>query len=288
MAALAMTSRKELDSLTANPVPPFPMEDCRAGRLEAVRTWKRSKGGDINAQFRFEEWTPLQLACAEGDDTAVDVLLKAGADPNSYLGGRTRAAHSPLHIAARYGHDGVVRRLIDAGARVSEADAHGFTPAHLAAASGHAGVVEALLAGGADVAAKSARGATPFGLAKAAKLHEVAAVLEKATIASTEGSAARERLRSWLRKLGGEEFLPNFVLTGYDDIDFLAENGLSEADLEKIGVPAARMPGLCRKLLATWKIRDYATGGDEEEEDEEDEEDDDEGDDDDEEEDDED
>ena len=38
MAALAMTSRKELDSLTAKPVPPFPMEDCRAGRLEAVRT----------------------------------------------------------------------------------------------------------------------------------------------------------------------------------------------------------------------------------------------------------
>merc|ERR1719440_2294734 len=153
MAALAMTSRKELDSLTAKPVPPFPMEDCRAGRLEAVRTWKRSKGGDINAQFRFEEWTPLQLACAEGDERAVDVLLQADADPNSYLGGRTRAAHSPLHIAARYGH---------------------------------AGVVEALLAGGADVAAKSARGATPFGLAKAAKLHEVAAVLEKAPIASTE------------------------------------------------------------------------------------------------------
>ncbi len=280
MASLAMSSRKEFDSLTAKPVPPFPMEDCRAGNHEAVHAWKRSKGGDINAQFRFEEWTPLQLACAEGDDTAVDVLLKAGADPNSYLGGRTRAAHSPLHIAARYGHDGVVRRLIDAGARVSEADAHGFTPAHLAAASGHARVVEALLAGGADVAAKSNNGATPFALAKAAKLRDVEAALERATIAQTEGSKARERLRAWLAKLGGEKFLPDFVLKGYDDIDFLAENGLNEADLDKIGVDGP--PGLRKKLLGKWKISEYATGADEEEEEEEeeDEDDDDDGDDD--------
>ena len=82
MAARAMTSRKELDSLTAKPVPPFPMEDCRAGRLEAVRTWKRSKGGDINAQFRFEEWTPLQLACAEAWLALSNPPGSAPYDPN--------------------------------------------------------------------------------------------------------------------------------------------------------------------------------------------------------------
>ena len=271
-----MTSKKErFDSLTAKSVPPFPMEDCRAGKLETVRSWKRCKGGDINAPFRFEEWTPLQLACAEGDETAVDVLIAADADPNAYVAGTAKAFHSPLHLAARYGHDGVARRLIDAGARVDEADAHGFTPAHIAAASGHARVVEVLLAGGADVALASARGATPFDLAKAAKLRDVAAALEKATIARVEGDAARRALRAWLKKLGGEEFLPNFVLTGYDDLEFIAEKKLTEDDLARIGIPQQKMPGLCRKLLAAWKIDEFASGGggtdDEGDDDEEDE-----------------
>ena len=51
------------------------------------------------------------------------------------------------------------------------------------------------------------------------------------------------------------------MLKGYDDIDFLAENGLNDADLDKIGVDGP--PGLRKKLLGKWKISEYATGADE-------------------------
>ena len=72
-------------------------------------------------------------------------------------------------------------------------------------------------------------------------------------------------------KLGGEEFLPNFVLTGYDDIDFLAENGLSEADLDKIGVDAALSRALPETARDVEPHQPTRRAADEEEEDEEEE-----------------
>ena len=71
----------------------------------------------------------------------VDYWLSQGADAEGWNG-------IPLALAAEYGHDLVVERLLAAGAHVN--DRTRCPPLSLAALSGHDAVVARLLAAGAD------------------------------------------------------------------------------------------------------------------------------------------
>jgi hypothetical protein len=68
----------------------------------------------------------------------VRLLLDRGADVNSedYQG------HSPLFLAARAGHKGMVRLLLDRGADVNRAGYWGNPPLSLAVRTGHEGIVQ--------------------------------------------------------------------------------------------------------------------------------------------------
>lgn len=67
---------------------------------------------------------------------------------------------------------------------------------------------------------------------------------------------ARSRLRDWLTSLSMLYVLPSLVASGYDDIDFIASVGLSDADIDNLGVTA---PGHRRKLLHLYGIDKYAS-----------------------------
>ncbi|CAK9033755.1 unnamed protein product [Durusdinium trenchii] len=69
----------------------------------------------------------------------------------------------PLHIAARVGQDGIVRRLLRCGAEkhMPTQDQFRATPLHLAAAHGHHKVVEVLLDAKADPTVVDSRGLVP-------------------------------------------------------------------------------------------------------------------------------
>jgi ankyrin repeat protein len=86
--------------------------------------------------------TPLHAALASADGArqvaVVQVLLAAGADPNAHTrpgvatgafmrDARTRG-ETPLHRAAAFSGTRVLGMLLDAGARIDAADAHGDTP----------------------------------------------------------------------------------------------------------------------------------------------------------------
>ena len=62
---------------------PFPVNAARAGDLRAVTAWRQrcatTEANPVDARFPFDEWRPLQLACAEGDAAAVETILAAGA-----------------------------------------------------------------------------------------------------------------------------------------------------------------------------------------------------------------
>ena len=74
--------------------------------------------------------------------------------------------YTPLNLAARGGHLGVLEFLIKHGARVNLAEyKFGWTALHLAAARGHEAVVQSLLENGADPAARAKDGATALELA---------------------------------------------------------------------------------------------------------------------------
>ncbi len=100
----------------------------------------------------------LDRACIAGDEIGVEKLIKAGADPSGPRGYAVFHATDkiglepawPLYQAAYYGHPGVVRLLLQAGADPNLACGEGFTALTVAADKGHAEIVTILLAGGAD------------------------------------------------------------------------------------------------------------------------------------------
>ena len=71
--------------------------------------------------------TPLHLAALHGCPAALEVLLKAGSDPNA----RTVIGETALHCAARSGNEDVAKVLLRHGANKALTDEDGRTPAQL-------------------------------------------------------------------------------------------------------------------------------------------------------------
>lgn len=87
----------------------------------------------------FERYTNLFLAAEVGDDVMVNDLLVRHADPN-----QTVKTWSPLHVAAAYGHDSVVKTLLKYGAFANTKTEGRLTARELAEAHRHDEVVRLL------------------------------------------------------------------------------------------------------------------------------------------------
>lgn len=151
---------------------------CRTDLREAERCVKECKA-DANL-VGPDGFTALGLAVCRGDLELVDMLLRCGADPHKHS---TDATARPLWIASLFGFEPVVRRLVDAGAKINEES--GFlpeypTPLHIAAAQGHADTVATLLRAGASPGSRRHDGQTARMLASAQKHDKVEAVFKEA------------------------------------------------------------------------------------------------------------
>ncbi|XP_014647216.1 PREDICTED: transient receptor potential cation channel subfamily A member 1 [Ceratotherium simum simum] len=92
--------------------------------------------------------TPLHYACRQGVPVSVNNLL--GFNVSIYS--KSKDKKSPLHFAASYGRINTCQRLLQdmSDTRLlNEGDLHGMTPLHLAAKNGHDKVVQLLLKRGA-------------------------------------------------------------------------------------------------------------------------------------------
>ncbi|CAM9248363.1 unnamed protein product [Pylaiella littoralis] len=262
-------------------VPVFPYQETRRGEVVALRGWL-ARGGQINSPLLrsvAETWTPLTLACAEGDVALVRLLVETGgARASASVGTKVLASSAPLHVASRYGHAGVATVLLELGAVVDARDTIGMMPLHYAAGNGHLKTIEVLLGAGAGTSSsfsssssssssslsssESPGGATALDLAEMAGFHDAAALLRSRALAR-DGVARRRALGSWLGALGCKEFLGRFLKAGYDDLPFMAAQGLTEADLDCVGVPRDKL-GLRKKLLAMHDVDmflDATSGG---------------------------
>jgi hypothetical protein len=135
----------------------------------------------ISAKQQLEEalthWfykgdTPLHFAAAGHRPELVQILLKAGANPNATA---NRRRSGPLHYAA----DGyinsdswnplrqarTIQALLDGGAEITAQDANGATPLHRAVRTRCVAAVKTLLEAGADPRIANKSGSTPFHLA---------------------------------------------------------------------------------------------------------------------------
>ena len=130
--------------------------------------------------------TPLHVAAVHTRDPAViTTLVQAGAD----VGARDNYGNFPLHEAAEHGTAGVVRALLDAGARVdANTGRSGLgrwfrgadTPLHLAASNQDPAVATSLLEAGADVNGRGRGGRSPLHGAASNRNPEVAELLLEA------------------------------------------------------------------------------------------------------------
>lgn len=146
------------------------------GRSDRVRELVAEDPSCLRAQAA-DGATALHLAAHFGHEGVVSLLLDLGADPNLMAGGMF--GNAPLHAAAAGGQSGVVRMLLEAGAKVDVADKNGYAPLHVAAANGDLEAVLALLAKGAPRAAVGKDGKTPLDFADARGHKAVADVLRE-------------------------------------------------------------------------------------------------------------
>jgi ankyrin repeat protein len=163
-------------------------------------------GADVNALDNDGYETPLMTALTSKSLEILLVLLEAGADPVIEADGWDNAGENAILVAARDGspwalrkliekharpqdldaalfagcaHEGVLRVLIEAGARVNSRGERNLTPLMCAAKAGSAESVSLLLASGADVRLVSDDGKTARAWAEASGKDATARLLEK-------------------------------------------------------------------------------------------------------------
>jgi adenylate kinase len=104
-------------------------------------------------------WTSVMFASESGDMVILEMVLEALDDPAKVLEAvnvRNGGGRTPLHVAARGGHEGIVRQLLSANAEPNRHDNERLegngqrTPLIVAAEHGYESVMRALLTARAD------------------------------------------------------------------------------------------------------------------------------------------
>lgn len=142
---------------------------ARNGRLPTLR-WLLDRGANHSAQATDTGATPLMLAAQSGAVEAVVLLLDAGADPNT-KGGHSVHRASALYLAARRGHGGAVRVLLERGARADARLSLGTTAAFAAAERGDVPLLQLLADHGANFNFRDVHGHSALVLATAGQRH---------------------------------------------------------------------------------------------------------------------
>ena len=102
--------------------------------------------------------TPLYVAAREGHEAVVRLLIKSGANKEA----QDKDGWTPLYFAAVKGHEAVARLLIESGANIEAQSKDGWTLLHWVAQQGHEAVVRLLIEGGANKEAQGKDGRTPL------------------------------------------------------------------------------------------------------------------------------
>jgi ankyrin repeat protein len=175
---LALWSALSITAMLSAASPSSPVADAAMrGDIAAVRALLQQHA-DVNTP-QGDGMTALHWAAELGNAELADVLLNAGANPRA----ATRVGeYTPLHVAAKGGHDRVIARLLESGQGtlidVNATTSTGATALHFAAASGSAAAIALVLDRGANVNAREPQwGQTPLMFAAGSGRTEAVKVL---------------------------------------------------------------------------------------------------------------
>ena len=140
--------------------------------LEVNDKWKKlltsesynKKGRIVFWQELYDLEAKLGQASEEGNVLRVRKLLSfALVDVNSaMIWGDTLRTNTPLNVAAFWGHQGVVKALLDGGANPYKEDAFGFTALEMAVLNNEKDVIRLLTSAGTDPNVTNSTGNTPL------------------------------------------------------------------------------------------------------------------------------
>ncbi len=177
---LASASRATLESRDGHGRTPLHVATF-ARQRSAIAALLRA-GADPGA-LENDRYDAVTIAAVADDEATLDVLLSMGASAKLVT---SRYDGTALIAAAHLGHDGVVRRLIAAGAPLDHVNNLHWTALIEAVVLGdggprHQGTVRALIDAGADPRLADREGRTPLQLARARGHAAIAQMLERAT-----------------------------------------------------------------------------------------------------------
>lgn len=172
------------------------------------------------AALASERDTELLAAAGKGNPAAIETLLAAGADPNA----ATPTGETALHWAAQADDGASVRRLLEAGAKISP-NRYGITPLFVAATQGNAAMITLLLDAGAEASAAAPDGRTPLMMAAQAGRPEAV----RALLARGASVNAREQAQTALMwaAVEGHAGAVKALLAGGADSGARSENGFT-------------------------------------------------------------
>ncbi len=174
LVAIYHRRRDAVDLLVASGALRSAHEAAALGDLAAV---KRLIAADpkVLARAGADGAFPLHLAAHFGHDRIVRELVRLGADVDARCG--PFFSNMALHAAAAGRAPSCVRTLLELGATVDARDAGGHTPLHIAAATGDQAILRLLLDAGAGPHARNQAGKTPRDVAADRGVDEVLRLL---------------------------------------------------------------------------------------------------------------
>ena len=120
---------------------------CRTGQHEVVKVLEHHLTKEDLTRKDWQNNTALHLACEDRVKETVDLLLKMGDRLNvkGLIYMKNVRGEAPIHFATRYGHEDIVRLLLEKEeAAIHVRDNHGCTPLHHAARNNQEKMIQLL------------------------------------------------------------------------------------------------------------------------------------------------
>jgi uncharacterized protein len=179
LLALYHGHREIADFLIARGADLNVFEASAAGQFDRVKSLV-AENADLVSAYSHDGFTPLHLAAFFGHQSILKLLLDQGANPNAIA--KNPMQVMPIHSAAAHFQpevaEAIVKDLVIHGAEVNSTQQGGFTALHEAAQSGNLGLIKFLLAHGANISARANDGKSALTFAQESNKPEAASLLE--------------------------------------------------------------------------------------------------------------